>query len=332
MAFISDRTGDKSIWLLHLASKTYKQLTGVPTTLPISQNGKLDWSPDGTKIIFRSSRPKTEEEIKEYTRFNDLLAQRNKRGYLPVYPDGTPRPISTWLGLSAFIQGKRLPDTPQPDEIRSREHRAPEMTLSWRHPLTEIMTAFFFALVVIAFRDIDGMTTAQYLINFVYMAIFSLIIVIDMEHKLILFIIMIPSIILALLDAYFVSSSPTFFDAMIGAGLGFAVFFGIYLFGFAFRWFLNTFRGKNITTVAFGYGDVIMLTFTGALLGTLYTLVAIFLTTLLGAIGAFMYLIVKRIISGTNATMTAIPYGPYIVIATLIMVLWGNHVWDYIVG
>ena len=52
LAFISDRTGDKAIWLLHLPSQTYKQLTGVPVILPVYQNGKLDWSPDGTKILF----------------------------------------------------------------------------------------------------------------------------------------------------------------------------------------------------------------------------------------------------------------------------------------
>lgn len=275
----------------------------------------------------------TDEEIEEYAQFNVLLAQRNKRGYLPVYPDGTPRPISTWLGLSAFALGKRLPDNPKPDEVRSRGHREPNMTLSWRHPLTEIMTGVFFGLAAFAAGGIDDMNTAQYLINFVYMAIFSLIIAIDMEHKLILFVVMIPSIALAFLDAYFVNPPPPeFTDALIGAGLGFSVFFALYLFGFVFRWYMNTFRGKNITTVAFGYGDVIMLTFTGAVIGTLHTLVAIFLTTFLGAIGAIIYLIGKRILSGTNETMTAIPYGPYIVIATMIMLLWGNEVWTYIVG
>lgn len=275
----------------------------------------------------------TKDEVKEYEHFNTLLAQRNKRGYLPVYPDGTPRPISTWLGLSAFALGKRLPDNPQPDEVRSRGHREPDMTLSWRHPLTEIMTGIFFGLAAFAADSITGMNTAQYLINFVYMAIFSLIIVIDMEHKLILFVVMIPSLALAFFDAYFINPPlPEFNDALIGAGLGFIMFFSLYLLGFVFRWYMNTFRGKNITTVAFGYGDVIMLTFTGAVIGTLYTLVAIFLTTFLGAIGAIIYLIAKRIISGTNATMTAIPYGPYIVIATMIMLLWGNQVWTYIVG
>lgn len=284
-----------------------------------------------TKSIKLPDNP-TDEEVVEYAHFNKLLAQRNKRGYYPAYPDGTPRPINTWLGLSAFVLGKRLPETPQPDEIRSREHRAPEMTLSWRHPLTEIMTAVFFALAVIASDGIANMNTAQYLVNFVYMAIFSLIIAIDMEHKLILFIVMIPSIALALLDAFFISPPvPSILDALMGAGLGFTVFFGLYLFGFVFRWFLNTYRGKNITTVAFGYGDVMMITLTGAIVGILHTLVAIFLTTLLGALGAMAYLIFKRLSSGTNASMTAIPYGPYIVIATLIMMLWGNSVWSYIV-
>lgn len=278
----------------------------------------------------------TEEELAEYAEFNRLLKQRNKRGYMPVYPDGTPRPMSTWLGLVAFATGKRLPEKAKPDEVRSRGHREEAgWTLSWRHPLTEIMTGIFFGLAAyVAVTDgIDGMNTAQYLINFVYMAIFSLIIAIDLEHKLILFVVMIPAIALAFLDAFFVPLPlPEFTDSLIGAGLGFAVFFAIYLIGFAFRWYLNSFRGRNITTVAFGYGDVVMLTFTGAVLGTLYTIIAIVLTTLLGAIGAILYLVVKATVSRENATMTAIPYGPYIVIATLIMLLWGSEVWTYFVG
>ena len=41
-------------------------------TFELGYDGGAFFSPDGTKIIFRSSRPKTEEEIKEYT---DLLAE-----------------------------------------------------------------------------------------------------------------------------------------------------------------------------------------------------------------------------------------------------------------
>ncbi|MGB7340501.1 MAG: A24 family peptidase [Phototrophicaceae bacterium] len=287
------------------------------------------------RTFFRSElkppKDATKAELAEYSEFNRLLKQRNKRGYLPVYPDGTPRPIATWLGLAAFILGKRLPDNPQPDEVRSRGHREDEgWTLSWRHPLTEIMTAFFFGLAAYRAGSIVDMNSAQYMMNFIYMAFFSLIIAIDMEHKLILFVVMIPAILLAVFDAYFISPPlPNFQDALIGAALGFGVFFAIYILGYVFRWVMNTFAGRNIRTVAFGYGDVLMITFTGAMLGTLYTVVAIALTTLLGAIGAILYLLVKAIVSRTNASMNAIPYGPYIVIATLIMQLWGSDVYRF---
>ncbi|MFN8420392.1 MAG: hypothetical protein U0528_14300 [Anaerolineae bacterium] len=53
---------------------------------------------------------------------------------LPHYPDGTPRPLIAWLGTMAYISGY---------------HIAPigGSRLSWRHPLTEIVTAGLFAYV-----------------------------------------------------------------------------------------------------------------------------------------------------------------------------------------
>jgi len=48
---------------------------------------------------------------------------------IPRYSDGTARPISAWLGVSAFLLGK---------------HISPSGTqLSWRYPLTELSTILF---------------------------------------------------------------------------------------------------------------------------------------------------------------------------------------------
>jgi prepilin signal peptidase PulO-like enzyme (type II secretory pathway) len=270
----------------------------------------------------------TEEDKVEFERLEGVIARRNWRGFIPTYPDGTPRPISAWLGLLAFALGQREPKEAKPDEERSRPH-VEGNKLEWRHPLTELMTGLFFAMAAWAAPNIGFMNTAQYYLNFVYMAIFALIIVIDIEHKLILFVVMIPAIALALLDAFFLPEPyPGFNDAIIGAVFGFIFFFLIYLGGYAFRWYINRFRGGKIRTVPFGYGDVMMITFTGAVLGTLYTAMAIFLTTALGAIGAFLYLMVQRALKGRYQAFTAIPYGPYIVIATLLMLLWGTQIWD----
>lgn len=270
-----------------------------------------------------------EEEKAEYKRFQPILYARNRRGFLPVYPDGTPRPITAWLGITAFLLGQREPANPQPDEVRA-QHYQESSQLSWRHPLTEIMTALFFIAAAMAAPNIAGMNTAQYLLNFVYMALFALIIVIDMEHKLILFVVMIPSIILALLDGFFLPAPyPGFVDSLVGFGVGFGFFLLIYIFGYGFRWLMGKMRGQKINTVAFGYGDVMMISFSGAMLGLLPTLMAIFITLMLGFLGAILFMIGRKLVSGRYDAFTAIPYGPYIVIATLIMQLWGEQVWNF---
>src|SRR3954469_19795207 len=53
----------------------------------------------------------------------------------PHYPDGSPRPISAWLGLTAFILGKRA--------------AASGSKLSWRYPLVEIATPLAMILTYI---------------------------------------------------------------------------------------------------------------------------------------------------------------------------------------
>jgi leader peptidase (prepilin peptidase) / N-methyltransferase len=281
-------------------------------------------------IPYEPDEDTSDEEKEEYERFRPLLYARNRSGFKPVYPDGTPRPISAWFGLSAFLLRQREPTNPQPDEIRTRPHRE-SSKLSWRHPITEIMTAIFFVLAAMAAPNILGMNTAQYLLNFVYMAAFVLVIVIDMEHKLILFVVMIPAIIVALLDAWLIPEPyPSIVDALIGLGVGFGFFFLIYIFGYAFRWLLGKMRGQKINTVAFGYGDVLMISFSGALLGLLPTLTAISITLLLGFIGAVLFMIGRKLVSGRYDAFTAIPYGPYIVIATMIMLLWGEQIRNYL--
>jgi prepilin signal peptidase PulO-like enzyme (type II secretory pathway) len=255
----------------------------------------------------------------------DDLPYRRSPG-VPSYADGTPRPVIAWLGITAFLFGKRLPDTPQPNEKRARPHRrAPE--LSWRYPLTEICTAGFMLVTLFVAPDISGMNTPQLIFYMVYMALFALITVIDLEHKLILFVVIIPSIALALLNAFLIPSpGPSFIDALIGATIGFGVFLLLYLGGFAFVWFLNRSRENKIEETAFGYGDVMLMTFTGALLGGYETLFAIFYTVIFGALGALLYLIAQRVLSGRNSTFDAIPYGPYIVAATILMLLFGHVV------
>ena len=65
--FTSMRNGDLDLYLMDIDGNNVKQITH-----ELGYDGGAWFSPDGKKIVWRASRPKTEEEIKEY---KDLLAQ-----------------------------------------------------------------------------------------------------------------------------------------------------------------------------------------------------------------------------------------------------------------
>jgi leader peptidase (prepilin peptidase)/N-methyltransferase len=244
---------------------------------------------------------------------DDLPQRRNPR--LPHYPDDTPRPPIAWLGLSAFLFGKRT----SPNGAR----------LSWRHPLVEIMTALLMILVVVKTSEPElQVSPLQGIFWLVYMAIFVLITVIDIEHKLILFVVIIPSAIIALADALLTPTQhpPTLVDALIGGVSGFLVFFVMYNGGFLFTYIMGKMRGQEIRTVAFGYGDVMMATLSGLMLGWRPLIFAMFITVFLGAFGAILYLVTRSLLGKRYSAFTAIPYGPYIVAGTLIMLLFSHNV------
>lgn len=67
IVFTSMRTGDLELFTCDIDGSNVQQITD-----ELGYDGGAFFSPDGTQLIFRASRPKTEEEIKEY---KDLLAQ-----------------------------------------------------------------------------------------------------------------------------------------------------------------------------------------------------------------------------------------------------------------
>jgi prepilin signal peptidase PulO-like enzyme (type II secretory pathway) len=255
----------------------------------------------------------------------DDLPYRRRLG-VPSYPDGTPRPLTAWYGLSAFLLGQRQPQTAQPDAKRKREHES-DNRMGWRHPLTELLTAFLFVVAYAGMQRMGDVSLAQQVLYLLYMAIFALITVIDIEHKLILFIVAVPSIVLAFLDALFLpETGPTIGSALSGALAGFATFFAMFLGGILFNVWLSRRRGEDVNTVAFGFGDVVLIVFSGALLGLENIFFGLFVTIFLGAMGASLYIVIKQLFVDDYEAFTAIPYGPYIVAGTIIILLYAYPV------
>ena len=233
----------------------------------------------------------------------------------PHYPDGTARPPSAWLGLTAFLLGQRTSPT------GSR--------LRWRYPLTEIGTALAFAVTVLATADDPAMTPLQLFFWLIYMAFFVLIVVIDVEHKLILFSVIIPAGIVAVVDAaltQYTQYGPTLTNALIGGAAGFGISFVLYVGGFVFIYISGKLRGHSVDEIAFGYGDVMLFAFSGLILGPQPLIFAIYITVVAGAFGAFLYLL-GRFLSRTRYSLfTPLPYGPYIVFGTVVMLLFSSDI------
>lgn len=247
---------------------------------------------------------------------------------LPYYPfqrafryaNDVPRPLLAWSGLLAFVTGQRrpaqFPQTP---------------ALSWRYALTELSVIGLFLLAYSVRDTMPGANTNPFALTLLYMALFVLITVIDLEHRLIQFVVIIPAIVLAFVDAA-LFPPPDLGEALRGALTGFGVFFVLYVGGFGFTYVMGALRGRKVTTVAFGFGDVMLITFVGALLGMAFVIIAMFIAVFLGAIGAGIYLIVRLLLRGRYELFTAIPYGPYIVAAAILMMLNGRDVWQAIFG
>lgn len=226
----------------------------------------------------------------------------------PHYPDGAPRTPLAWLGLIAFLTGRR---------------RSPEgAALSWRHPVVEMVTGLAFALLAAAY-PLDG----QRLFYLLFLAILLLITVIDLEHRLILFVVIVPACALAIVESILLPvPPPELGDALLGGLLGFGVFFLMFLGGIGFSALVAALRGEELPEVAFGFGDVLLATLSGLLLGWQAFIFAMILTIFLGAAGAVLFLISRFLVRGRYTLFTALPYGPYIVLGTIIMLFWREEV------
>jgi leader peptidase (prepilin peptidase)/N-methyltransferase len=152
------------------------------------------------------------------------------------------------------------------------------------------------------------------------------VLVIDLEHKLILNVVMYPAWIAALLGSFF-HPDPYFYRlALLGGAVGFGILFLIYLLGELFIKVMSKVRGKPINAVAFGFGDVRLGGFIGLVLGFPLVFNAIFIAILLGGLAGLLYWFVGTVILRRYSLFTAIPYGPFLVIGAMIFMFFGPQV------
>lgn len=156
--------------------------------------------------------------------------------------------------------------------------------------------------------------SAELAVALFYISLFITLLVIDLEHHLILNIVVYPTMVIALAISAFLPHLeivPAIASAAAGGGIGLGLFLLIAI----------------VSRGGMGWGDVKMAALIGIITGWQLVFVAIFLAVLSGGLVALVLLILKA-----KSRKQGIPFGPFLSLATMVTLLWGNDILSWYLG
>ena len=180
----------------------------------------------------------------------------------------------------------------------------------------------FPVFLVLVFTDPGKQVHFGFYIATITLSYFLLVLIIDIEHRLILH----PrSIFGAVMGLGIGMYTNGFKETMLGAVVAFVVVGLLYLVGMAFNRFLQKRRGLDSEEVAFGFGDVILTTILGLILGWPNIIISIFITTLAAGIYSMGYIIVQQLFR-RYSPYTPIPFAPFLILGAFLILFYPDLV------
>ncbi len=189
--------------------------------------------------------------------------------------------------------------------------------ISLRAPIVEVLSAAAFAFLWTRY----GATT-QFVLMAIYTSVFLLVLITDLEHRLIFNVVILPAIAFAAIASPL--SGTGWARSLLGGVTAFIIVLGIYLFGKVFE----RVRGLRIRGGAFGQGDVTLSTFIGLATGFPFVLSAIIIGILLGGLGAIATLTYYGVAHRRLALGAVFAYGPYLCIAGWLVMVFRILPWQ----
>lgn len=259
---------------------------------------------------------------------DDLAAGAVPR--LPRYPDGSRRPRAAWLGLSAFILGLRMSQSDATGDANADLERGP--SLSWRYPLVELALSILMPLTYAVAHSKLAQPGGKILIWQILAALFVLIAIVDLEHRRIPRAPLLLAAALAIVGGLAYPQSPPIVSMLAGAICAGTAFSLVYLGGRVFKWLAPKRWRPPADVAVFGRGDVHLMSVCGLIVGFPNALAAIALTIFLGGAGALLYIIATSAFGSGYKPFSTLPYGPFILAAVYIVMLWGGELQRLLYG
>lgn len=242
----------------------------------------------------------------------DCLPRREQPGAPGCPFCQRPRPWHSWLAVTGYLLA------------RGRcGHCGARIPL--RHLLTELAAALLFAFLWQRYAP-----SPRLFFETLYTAILALLFIIDLEHRLILHLTTLPAIALAIAGSFLLGRERYSWRlALLGGGIGFLLVWGMYLFGRLFVRLVERLRGQKIDEVAFGFGDVTLMTLIGVIVGFPGVIFSLLLGVLLGGVGGAVFWLIKAVVRRDYSLFTAIPYGPFLIASGWSFMIWGQDFLDW---
>lgn len=230
------------------------------------------------------------------------------------------------LGIVVNLLADRLPALRHAKDEEAREVSGGDDEAQSGWPYSHLPRVIAVELVLAAFAAYlwhkVGLTP-QLFILMLYVALFALIAVIDIEHRLVLNAVMLPAFAFALVEVL-VSGRVPVLQAFAGYAIAQVVVLAFYLFGVLYLRIVNARRNKPVTEVAFGFGDVTLATLCGLVVGYPRIVLMLVLMILLGGLFGLLYIIFQAVTARRYRAHAALPYGPAILLAATLMLVWGE--------
>jgi len=185
-----------------------------------------------------------------------------------------------------------------------------ESRISIQYPVVELLTGLIYVIIYMIYG-----LSIQSLIYIILSSALIIIAFIDLNKQIVPDVISLPGIIIGLVLSFFVPYI-SFINSALGAVVGGGIILIIGLVGSAI------FKKE-----AMGGGDIKLAAMIGAFLGWRYIVISLFLGFFLGAL-AGIFLVLSKIKSREDM----VPFGPFIVLGSLITLLWGEKILTWYIG
>lgn len=190
-------------------------------------------------------------------------------------------------------------------------------TISPRYFLVELLTGVMFFFLMFKFG-----LSFDFFIFMIFTCVLIIVTFIDFDHFLIPDVLVLPGIVLGLAvsvkNSLLVNLSPLFFDVSYPFSAFLNSLTGA-IFGFLSLLFVAVLGEMLFKKEAMGGGDLKLLAMMGAFLGWRNVFFTIFMSSLVGSVIGIALILFKK-----KGRWEYIPYGPYLALAGIISIFWGD--------